>query len=391
MLLFAFSGAAFSNATQAVECPSPRINDVMSDPIVVSAMESAWSNSKEGTSDEHIEGFTIYQCYDALAVDGDVYTTQVDWGNGTVTSITYPPSRANSACRLVGNFHTHPGVGTSHPQSNDPYESDRPSPSEANTDLPGIIRYGLGPISGEGKTNDITYGPDVSSKLSWTCAGTVSDVNASSNQSVVAGAVPVSYADPHLITLDGIAFGFQAIGEFLLAQSSLGTFTIQARQTQTGPVSSQVSVNSGFAFKVGNDEVAVAFNSSNDLQVFVNNEQQTEQGDIVLPNGGQLSIASSLITVSWPDGSKAIISVYSSFLNLSLLVADVHKGQLSGLLGNYDGNMANDMRTNLGVDISITPQADQLYGNFTQGWRVTDETSLFVYANNENTWQTCYR
>jgi len=43
------------------------------------------------------------------------------------------------------------------------------------------------------------------------------------------------------------------------------------------------------------------------------------------------------------------------------------------------------MRTNLGVDISITPRANQLYGIFTDGWRVTDENSLFVYFDNENT------
>jgi len=49
------------------------------------------------------------------------------------------------------------------------------------------------------------------------------------------------------------------------------------------------------------------------------------------------------------------------------------------LLGDYDGDNTNDIRTNLGEELSNKPQADQLYGSFTDGWRVTDDTSLFVY------------
>ncbi len=400
VLLFVATSSVAGSA-QAMGCPSARINDVLSNPTVASAMDTAWSNSKEGTDEEHIEGFNIYQCYDPLAVDGIVYTTQIDWGNGGLTSITYPSNTQSSACRLVGNFHTHPGVGTSNPRSNDPYENDQPSPSDLATGLPGIIRYGLGPIAGEGRTTDITYGPEVNRTLTWLCdendvvveaPGIGASVSADDNgvdgtaSGVAAlGAMPVSYNDPHLITLDGVAYSFQAIGEFILANSELGNFSVQARQQQTGPVNSQVSVNSGFAFKVGIDEVAVAFNSSNDLQVFVNSREQSQQANIALPDGGQLSIGANAITVNWQDGSKAVVDVHTGFLNLSLLVAEVHKGKLSGLLGNFDDNPVNDMRTNLGVDISLTPQAGQLYGIFTNGWRVSDENSLFVYFDNEDT------
>ncbi len=398
LVLFLFvSATAFANAVQAMGCPSAKISDVMNNPIVASAMDTAWSNSKEGTAEEHIEGFNIYQCYNPLAVDGNIHTTQIDWGDGSATSITYPSNRESSACRLVGNFHTHPGVGTSDPRSNDPYESDRPSPNDLATKLPGIIRYGLGPIAGEGKTTDITFGPEVSRTLTWLCddgivvgAAELDTSTVDSSAGSNAGSAlalqprPVSYNDPHLITHDGVAYSFQAIGEFILAQSELGNFVVQARQQQIGPESSQVAVNTGFAFKVGDDEVVVAFNTSNDLQVFVNSKVVSQQGEIALPDGGQLSIVSNTINVNWLDGSKAVVDVRPGFLNLSLLVADVHKGRLSGLLGNFDDNNANDMRNNLGVDISLTPQADQLYGDFTNGWRVTDKNSLFVYFGNEN-------
>jgi len=362
----------------------------MSHPTIASAMETAWSNSKEGTPEEHIEGFTIYQCYDAHAVDGDVFKTQIEWGSGTASSITYPANRQNSQCRLVGNFHTHPGVGTSHPQSNDPYESDRPSPSEQKTDLPGIIRYGLGPISGEGKTVDITFGPNVSSTLSWTCdaiavASDNTGNNADSDGAVSQALQPVSYTDPHLITLDGLAYSFQAIGEFVLAQSELDGFVIQVRQSQSGLVNSQVSVNSGLAFKLGSDEVSIAFNAGDELQIFINHEEQSQQGDIALPDGGQLRIEAQTITLNWKDGSTAVVYIRSNFLNLSLAVADIHMGRLSGLLGNFDDKYNNDMRTRLGVDISTTPQADQLYGLFADGWRVTDQTSLFVHSSAQST------
>jgi len=438
-LFLVVASSAFSASVQAMGCPSASMNEVRNNETVATAMDTAWSNSKEGTEQEHIEGFNIYQCYYPLAVDGDVFRTELDWGIGRATSITYPSNRADSTCRLVGNFHTHPGVGANDPNKNDPYASDRLSPSEEKSLVPGVIRFGLGPISGAGKTSDIVYGPAVNPGLTWTCdsiaattsgtgtgtgaatgnndggptgddgmamttnggttgAGTTTGADSTGSSgntggqsdggstsagntggSAVALAQPVSYADPHIITLDGVAYSFQAVGEFVLAQSELDNFVVQVRQTQTEKLSSQVSINTGFAFKVGSNKISIAFNASDDLQIFVNNEERVQQGTLALPGGGQLVVAANDIQVSWPDGSLAIVHLYSNFLNLSLFVADVHKGRLSGLLGNFDGVTANDMRTSLGADISLSPQANQLYGVFAQGWRVRDDNSLFVY------------
>jgi len=346
---------------------------VLSDPVVGAAMDTAWANSDEGTANEHEEGFLIYQCRTQTA-NGIRYTTEVDFGVGTVSSLQFPPRRADPNCRLVATHHTHPGVGLNNPLSNDPYANDQPSAQDLSIGLPGIITYGLGPSRGV-NTIEITYGPSVNPNLAWTCP--VAPVRPNPR--------PVSYNDPHLITFDGLGYDFQAAGEFVLAQAEVDGFVVQSRQQPWGRSGSQVSANSALAFLVEEDEVALQFDSTQSLRIFVNGEQLMERGNVALPSGGVLTIDSGTISILWLDQSNALIRVRSGFLNLSLALADRLSNSVFGLLGNFDGEPENDLQTNTGIDLTSRPTAENLYGIFADGWRVTDDTSLFVYLDGEST------
>ena len=367
----------FPVSGQAQSCPSASIDDALNDPVVSAAMDSAWANSDEGTDTEHEEGFWIYQCRTRTAEGEFTYTTEVDPGVGTVSSLTFPPRRADPSCRLIGHFHTHPGVAPDDPRANDPYENDQPSPQDRSIGLPGIITYGLGPTRGEGSTTDITYGPSANPNLAWTCPEESPTPPPSPPR-------PVSYNDPHLVTLDGLGYDFQAVGEFELVGSSLGGVRVQSRQA---PYASglQVSMNTALAFLVEGDIVSVQFDESVSLRVFINRSESSRTGEQTLPGGGVLSVDGGSVTLTWPDRSVAVIRVRSNFLNLSLALASRHEGEVSGLLGNFDGEPENDLRTSEGVDLSTRPPADDLYGVFADSWRVTDETSLFFYFDGEDT------
>jgi autotransporter passenger strand-loop-strand repeat protein len=58
---------------------------------------------------------------------------------------------------------------------------------------------------------------------------------------------------------------------------------------------------------------------------------------------------------------------------------------VSGLLGNANGNAANDLALPNGTILTGPLTFDELYGTFANDWRVTDATSLFDYPLGDNT------
>src|SRR5207253_10094231 len=62
--------------------------------------------------------------------------------------------------------------------------------------------------------------------------------------------------DPHMRTIDGRAYDFQAAGEFTLVRSTRDDLEIQARQ-EPYPLSQFVSINSALAMRVGRAVVEV--------------------------------------------------------------------------------------------------------------------------------------
>jgi hypothetical protein len=72
-------------------------------------------------------------------------------------------------------------------------------------------------------------------------------------------------------------------------------------------------------------------------------------------------------------------------MNLSISLADSERGHMSGLLGNSDGNPTNDFTTRDGQVLASPVAKDQLYGAFSDSWRVDQAESLFSYADGRDT------
>lgn len=75
----------------------------------------------------------------------------------------------------------------------------------------------------------------------------------------------------------------------------------------------------------------------------------------------------------------------------SSLISD-RGGGLVGLLGSLDGEVRNDLvvaggdPTDLASDAAINPDdAAAVHDRFDDSWRITDEESLFDYAEGEST------
>lgn len=187
--------------------------------------------------------------------------------------------------------------------------------------------------------------------------------------------------DPHLRTFDGLRYDFQAVGEFVLARNTSGSYEIQVRQ-EPWETSRIVSLNTSVVFKVGKDRLEIR--AGTPMELLVNGKQQALEAKD-LPDGGTVSIERGVIILTWLDSSKAYVrSVGSYGLALSVQPSAELAGDLEGLLGDANDNSNNDLHARGSTKI-IKPTHNELYPAFADSWRITDKTSLFKYSRGQTT------
>jgi hypothetical protein len=191
--------------------------------------------------------------------------------------------------------------------------------------------------------------------------------------------------DPHLTSLDGRTFDFQAAGEFTLVRADGGDLEVQARQE---PVrfgdreSDKLTMNTAIAASVAGDRVT--FTPRQDRpEVRVNGRPSGEQ---TLPRGGKLTSVESGYELRWPDGTGLwVLSGSAESLNALIEPAPSRKGKLHGMLGPFEGNADSTAMTERGGRRYDKPNRDELYKKIGESWRIRQSDSLFDYRSGEST------
>ena len=204
-----------------------------------------------------------------------------------------------------------------------------------------------------------------------------------------------TYGDPHLVTYDGERIAFQAVGEFVLTKADDSRFEVQTRQRA---VQDDFSVNTAVAMNINGDRVCLYAEDFPDMNtgmpLRVNGQAvQVTGGHYFLPNGGVIRRSAGNYIFDWPTGesvdARAGTTTGISFYNVSVNIMPCGAANLSGVLGNADGDARNDFAnngfsagfgSNRGRDLSafgIRNLADQ--------HRVTQSTSLFDYGFGQST------
>ena len=207
-----------------------------------------------------------------------------------------------------------------------------------------------------------------------------------------------SGGDPHLATLPGLSFPFQAAGEFTLLKSTTDDLKIQVRQQPFG-ASRFVSLNTAVAMRVGRATVEVEPGRPGHPILWVDGKRLKAQGAVRLAGGGRLSqLAGTTVIVTWPDGTEALLSPgargkgYEDGVDVSLKVARARIGHLTGLLG--DAGTANGTELEGGngrrysseiVNPDTSAEFALLYKSFAKSWRIRQRDSLFVYPRGKDT------
>ena len=183
-------------------------------------------------------------------------------------------------------------------------------------------------------------------------------------------ATAMGIGDPHLQTFLGLLYDFQATGDFLLAQTD--QFAVQSRQVSGGSRWPDVAVNAVVATQMGKSHVAICGGES---PVFVDGKQTP------VADGQDLQLAD--LDVIRSGNVYAMIDLYGNSLravvNDGWIDASVGLGEwptkVIGLLGNGSEGLST-LVTRDGVLLKTPVRFQDLYGAYTDGWRVGSDSML---------------
>jgi len=211
--------------------------------------------------------------------------------------------------------------------------------------------------------------------------------------------------DPHVHTVDGTPYDFQSVGEFTLLRDG-DRMEIQVRQTPVAtanPVTdghsgltSCVSINTAVAVRMGPHRIALQPGRDGKLlQFYVDRKPANMPLDGIELGASRVTAFAANgetgIRVDFEDGT--VVLVTPTFWNANnvwyLDVSVSHTRADEGIMGFIPkGSWLPRLRN--GTDVGPKPASLQdryvtLYKKFADSWRVTNKTSLFVYAPRTST------
>jgi hypothetical protein len=216
---------------------------------------------------------------------------------------------------------------------------------------------------------------------------------------------PYTHGDPHIRTVNGVSYDFQAAGEFTLLTGQ--SVTLQARQTAVetarpfGPnahtgLTSCVSINTAFAMRLGSNRITYQPSGmgvdGSEMQLRVDGRLINLTDSYPLNDGGRiLRLDDSIIQIEGQGGTIIVITAgfWSSVKQWYLHIDIRHIRATSGVMGEItSGNWLPALPdgTELGpMPKSLEARHNVLYNQFGEAWRVHPENSLFDYSEGTST------
>jgi hypothetical protein len=185
------------------------------------------------------------------------------------------------------------------------------------------------------------------------------------------------WGDPHLVTLDGLSYDLQSVGEFDLINAPSWDFNVQARFT---PLGTKVSMLSSLAFKL--NEHTVEFNG-NTLLVDHTPTTIPDGSYLYFDRGAALIHKDGKFLAVWPGQTFRPMMLFGTGVSPTFSIPP--GTATTGLLGNNNGSKTDEFALRDGTPLGASPSQSVIHGPFASSWRITDQTSDFTYAPGEST------
>ena len=159
------------------------------------------------------------------------------------------------------------------------------------------------------------------------------------------------YGDPHIVTLDGFKYTFNGLGEFVLIETNDDRFTLQGRMVQAlnnidNPIAATI-----FSAIVGKEVYSdtVQFQLTDDnsgIEVLMNGELVDFEGltEQVFNNVTIRQENSTIASAVFASGVYLEVRAANGILSTLLVsLAESYRFQTTGLMGNFDNDISNDL------------------------------------------------
>ena len=186
------------------------------------------------------------------------------------------------------------------------------------------------------------------------------------------------FGDPHLVTFDGLAYSFQASGEYILTRTTSGNeYEVQVRFEPNG--SSLFSGTTAVATEVASMSVVVDAKDEFGTVWIDGIASQLMDGETIEIGLGSASRNENSILLVNEFGDETTIDLYAinQFFNVIVKPGlSREDGSFEGLLGNADGLLQNDFQLSDGTQMPPRLDFSVLYNEFAKSWLVPDAARL---------------
>ncbi|KAK2188587.1 hypothetical protein NP493_128g05111 [Ridgeia piscesae] len=198
--------------------------------------------------------------------------------------------------------------------------------------------------------------------------------------------IATTFGSAHIITLDGLRYTFNGLGEFWLLRSP--HFELQGRASQDSNIQGQLVGSTSWtaivAKATGGSLVQVQINRRTGVDIFIDGVKQ-DFDDLHTQEFTRVTVScdarNGTVEIRFHGADDYVIKMkWIEGIFSYTLSWPKYADHPRGLLGNANGNVTDDLKTQSGVVIDSNSPPKELHEDFAMTWKTTAEESMFVYG-----------